>query len=109
MNPEVYSEQKEYEILAFAAELGGSSPEIDLHGMHAHEAGIETDTWLHRQFAAGEKAVRILHGRGDGSLRCAVHELLENHLLVAFFKDADDPKFVAGLTVVVFHQKNSST
>lgn len=56
-----------------AAEFGGT-PELDLHDVRDLSSGIyELDYFLNAQFMRRQRAVKIIHGRGTGAMRNAVH------------------------------------
>lgn len=103
-NPE-QQHQEECESRLFAAELGGRAPEVDLHGMDAVEASEVVDRFLHLQFMAGERVVKIVHGRGSGKLRETVHRLLKTHSLVEYYRDAQAFHSLAGVTYAVLVRK----
>lgn len=71
------------------AELGADVPEIDLHGMGVREAVDATERLLQGAFMHKERIVRIVHGRGDGTLRDVVRAHLEAHPNVRGFRTDD--------------------
>ena len=56
--------------------------QLDLRGQRRDEAAQELDRYLNEASLAGLKSVRIVHGKGSGAVRQAVHELLDSHPLV---------------------------
>ena len=58
-------------------------PELHLIGRTADEARETLEKYLDDAFLAGLPSVRIIHGKGTGTLRRTVHELLAGHPLVA--------------------------
>jgi len=54
-----------------------ASPLIDLHGMTVDEGRDAVDEFLNRALLAGDAEVRIVHGRGGGRLKAAVHARLK--------------------------------
>jgi DNA mismatch repair protein MutS2 len=62
---------------------GDVGPELHLLGRTADEAREALEKYLDDAFLAGLPTVRIIHGKGTGTLRRAVHELLTGHPLVA--------------------------
>jgi DNA mismatch repair protein MutS2 len=62
---------------------GDVGPELHLIGRTADEARETLEKYLDDAFLAGLPTVRIIHGKGTGTLRRAVHELLTGHPLVA--------------------------
>lgn len=84
-----------------AAEFGGC-PELDLHRVDDVSEGIHAlDQFLHQQFMAGERAVKIIHGRGTGAMRRAVQEHLARVPFVEVFRDSQDTGELLGVTVAV--------
>ena len=55
------------------------SPEIDLHGFRAEEAMAVLDVFLDRALRLGYRRVKIIHGKGTGTLRQATHRHLRQH------------------------------
>jgi DNA mismatch repair protein MutS2 len=88
------------ESLFFAAEMGADVPELDLHGLSRREAEYDLDQFIDRQFAAGEKVLRVVHGRGTGTLRRFIHGFLSNHDQVKDYKNASQPHQIGGVTLV---------
>ncbi|MBI3328012.1 MAG: Smr/MutS family protein, partial [Nitrospinae bacterium] len=64
---------------------GDVSPELNLIGWRVDDALPHLDKYLDRASAAGLQRVRIIHGKGSGRLRQAVHQLLTSHPLVKAF------------------------
>jgi len=76
------------------------SPEIDVRGMAADEALLLVDQRLDGAFRAGLEELRIVHGKGTGTLRRAVREMLSKHALVRSHASAPPRKGGDGVTVV---------
>ncbi len=55
------------------------SPEIMLRHMHVEEALYALDKYINDAILANLTTIRIVHGKGEGILRKAVHEYLKNH------------------------------
>jgi DNA mismatch repair protein MutS2 len=89
------------ESLLFLAEAGGDVPEADLHGLRWDEARSAAEALVQRVFVRGERAVRVVHGKGEGRLRDALHGWLAAHPLVAGFRDATD----GGSTLAALHHR----
>ncbi len=53
------------------------SPEIDLRGMNAEDAVITLEKYIDNAVMARLESVRIIHGKGTGVLRAAVHSSLK--------------------------------
>ncbi len=64
-------------------EKTGVASEIQLIGRTAEEARDLVEKYLDDAFLAGLPSVRVIHGKGTGTLRRVVHELLAAHPLVA--------------------------
>jgi len=74
--------------------------ELRLRRLTVDEALPKLDHYLNAAFMAGLSTVRIVHGKGIGVLRRAVHETLAGHPLVKSFRYGDWGEGGAGVTVV---------
>ena len=75
------------------------SQEVEVRGRTIEEAIPAVEQFLDRSARAGHGRVRVIHGRGTGTLRRAVRELLERHPLVTRFEPADSREGGEGVTV----------
>jgi len=73
---------------------------IDLRGRRVDEAIQEVVRLVDEAVAAGLPSVEILHGKGTGALRSAIHEYLAGRGDVAGFEEAPVEQGGAGVTVV---------
>ena len=82
-------------------ELFGQSPstELKLIGMRAEDAMLSLERYLDAAFSAGLLYVRIVHGKGAGTLRQVVHETLENSPMVKRWEAALKNEGGGGATV----------
>jgi DNA mismatch repair protein MutS2 len=81
-----------------AAARGDVSDQADVRGRPAHEAREEVRRLVDEAALAGLREVRVVHGRGTGTLRKAVRDELAKHPLVGSTQsDADDGATVASL------------
>lgn len=71
---------------------------IDLHAFAPRDVPSVVDDYLEAARDAGFLLVRLIHGRGKGIQRAAVHRLLSAHQLVEEFWDA--PESHLGATMV---------
>ena len=76
------------------------SPELDLRGMTVDEALPLVDQRLDDAARAGIAELRIIHGKGTGTLRQAVREMLRKHALVRTSASAESRAGGDGVTVV---------
>jgi DNA mismatch repair protein MutS2 len=74
--------------------------EIHLRGLRVEAAVYELDRYLDRAAVARHERVRIVHGKGTGAVRAAVHERLKDHPLVRSFRLAEADEGDSGATVV---------
>ena len=74
--------------------------EVDLRGMNADEALFETDRFLDAAVMAGLGQVTLIHGKGTGVLRAAIHAHLKTHPSVAEFRLGAYGEGETGVTVV---------
>lgn len=76
------------------------NPELDLHAMTVDDAIPLMEEYLDVAFRAGLKEVRIVHGKGTGTLRQAVMRGLKKHPLVRSYRIGDRFEGSTGATVV---------
>lgn len=74
--------------------------QIDLRGWRADDALRELDQYLHDNYMSGQNTVRIVHGKGTGALRKAIHDQLSGHPLVRSLETEDPKQGGEGVTVV---------
>lgn len=74
--------------------------EIEVRGMTLDEALPLVEEHLDAAFRAGLRHLRIVHGKGSGTLRRAVRELLSSHPLVKSYRPAEPREGGEGVTVV---------
>jgi dsDNA-specific endonuclease/ATPase MutS2 len=72
----------------------------DLHNLRVHEAMIILDKFLDTALHEGLNQVSIIHGKGEGILKAAVHEHLKTSRYVRNFKLAEYGQGDSGVTVV---------
>jgi len=70
--------------------------------MGREEALAELERFLEEAKAMGLKVVRVVHGKGEGILRQAVHEYLRGRKDVKSFRLAPPAGGGAGVTIVEF-------
>ncbi len=73
--------------------------ELNLRGLRVEEGIPRLDKYLDDAYLAGLPSVRIVHGKGTGTLRRAVREQLEGHPLVASYRPGDQHEGGDGVTV----------
>jgi DNA mismatch repair protein MutS2 len=76
------------------------SSELQLLGKTRQEARDAVERYLDDAFLAGLPEVRLVHGKGTGALRKAIHELLAVHPLVESFRLGESYEGGGGATVV---------
>ncbi len=74
--------------------------ELHLRGLRVDAALYELDRYLDRAALAGREQVRVVHGKGTGAVRAAVHEHLKDHPLVRSFRLGEADEGDSGATVV---------
>lgn len=78
------------------------SPEINLIGMTSDEAIMTLDKYLDDAFLSHISPVRIVHGKGSGILRNAVHNYLKRQKHVKSFRLGSFGEGDYGITIVEF-------
>jgi len=76
--------------------------EISLRGQRVEDALVNLDRYLDAAYAAGLRSARIIHGKGTGTLRDAVHKELKQRNYVERYEFAPDNQGGEGVTVVYF-------
>lgn len=74
--------------------------ELSLRHLTADEALFRLDRYLNDAFMGGLYQVRIVHGKGTGTLRQAVHRVLGHHPLVKSFRLGIYGEGETGVTIV---------
>ncbi len=74
--------------------------ELDLRGQASDEALIELDRFIDGAIMSGMHAVTVIHGKGTGVLRQAVHTALRTHRQVASFRLGKYGEGEQGVTIV---------
>ena len=74
--------------------------ELHLRQLTIDEALPKLDKYLNDAFMAGLYQVRIIHGKGTGTLRQVVREKLSHHPLVESYRPAGYGEGGAGVTIV---------
>ena len=73
---------------------------LDLHTFAPSELGSLLPEWLEASRAAGLRELRIVHGKGTGTLRRSVEALLARSPLVASYRTAGEGAGGWGATLV---------
>ena len=79
--------------------------EIRLRHLTVDEALLKLDQYLDDAFMAGLYQVRVVHGKGTGTLRQAVREQLAKHSLVKSYRPGGYGEGGAGVTIVQLAEK----
>lgn len=79
------------------------SPEINLIGQTTDEAVSRLDKYLDDAYLAHLPTVRVVHGRGTGALKAAVHRRLKQLKYVKEFRLGEYGEGDTGVTIVTFH------
>ncbi len=69
--------------------MGAVDDVLDLHTFRADECADLVAEYVRAAREAGLTTVRIVHGKGTGTLRRLVHAVLEKHADVVSFRQAD--------------------
>lgn len=81
--------------------LDAPSYRLDLRGKRVEETTFDVERFLDDAHASGLERVEILHGKGTGALRRAVHDMLKERRDVADFRSAPIEHGGDGITIVV--------
>ena len=111
--PEAVSEAKETEKLKQKntgigrlkmSKTATISPEVNLIGLNSDEAIMKLDKYLDDAFLSHISPVRIVHGKGSGILRNAVHNYLKRQKHVKSFRLGSFGEGDYGVTIVEFKE-----
>jgi len=100
---EVEGVEKAAEVITIATSFPPSappSPEIEVRGMTVGEAMPLIEQHLDAAFRAGMPQVRIVHGKGTGTLRRAIRDALRGHPLVKSLSTPLPKEGGEGVTIV---------
>ena len=75
-------------------------PEIDLRGLMVHEGREKVEKYLDDAYLASLSQVTIIHGKGTGTLRSAIHNQLKKHPYVKKFRLGEYGEGEDGVTIV---------
>ena len=79
--------------------------EVHLRQLTVDEAMLKLDKFIHDAFMAGLWEVRIVHGKGTGTIRRVVKEALAKHPLVKSYRLGIYGEGEAGVTIVELAQR----
>ena len=80
-------------------EVESPGVEVSLRGMRADDALDILEKYLDRAYLAGLPYVRIVHGKGTGTLRKLARDLMRQHPLVAEIREAAQYEGGEGVTI----------
>ncbi|MEG0877871.1 MAG: endonuclease MutS2 [Oscillospiraceae bacterium] len=80
--------------------MRSANMEINLLGMSVEEALMETDNFIDSGILNGQNTLYIIHGKGTGALRKAIHAHLRGNKSVRTFRLGQYGEGEAGVTVV---------
>lgn len=75
------------------------TPEIDLHGMRVEEAMKFVEKKVNDAILAGADGLRVVHGKGSGKIKGALHKFLKGLEVVKHFRGDEKNE---GVTWVYF-------
>jgi len=78
------------------------SVELHLRGLRVDEALSRLDRYLDDAYRSQAPFARIVHGKGTGTLRSAVREVLRSHPFVSSFRGGEQGEGDSGVTIVKF-------
>ena len=93
------AERKKYASGIARAKKSSISSEVDLRGMLTLEAIDKLDKYIDDAYLAGISPVTIIHGKGTGALRQAVHDYLRRSPGVKSYRLGQFGEGDAGVTI----------
>ena len=79
--------------------------ELRLRYLTVDEALPKVEKFLHDAYIAGFQQIKIIHGKGSGTLRLLVRRELGRHSLVKSFRAGEKWEGGEGVTIVEFSEK----
>jgi DNA mismatch repair protein MutS2 len=79
--------------------------ELRLRYLTVDEALPRVEKFLHDAYVAGFQQIKIIHGKGSGTLRLLVRRELGRHSLVKSFRAGENWEGGEGVTIVEFSEK----
>jgi len=89
----------------YRANITPAIGEVYLRQLTVDDALPKLDKYLNDAFMAGLYQVRVIHGKGTGTLRRVIREQLAKHPLVKSYRAGDYGEGGAGVTMVELVQK----
>lgn len=77
--------------------------ELDLHTFLPRDCADVVEEYVRAAQEAGFASVRIIHGKGKGTLRRTVHAVLDRHPAVRGYRLGDERSGAWGATLVELH------
>ena len=79
--------------------------EVRLRHLTVDEALFKLDQYIHDAFMAGLYQVKVIHGKGTGTIRQVAHEYLAHHPLVKSYRLGEYGEGGSGVTIVELSSK----
>jgi DNA mismatch repair protein MutS2 len=73
---------------------------IEVRGQTLDEALPSVEEFIDRSYRAGNRRLEVVHGKGTGTLRQAVRQMLRSHPLVSTFAGGERHEGGDGVTIV---------
>ena len=89
----------------YRANITPAIGEVYLRQLTVDDALLKLDKYLNDAFMAGLYQIRVIHGKGTGTLRQVIREQLAKHPLVKSYRAGDYGEGGAGVTMVELVQK----
>lgn len=89
----------------YHAHMTPAVDEVHLRHLTVDEALLKLDKYLNDAFMAGLYQIRVVHGKGTGTLRRVVQEQLAKHPLVKSYRPGEYGEGGNGVTVVELASK----
>lgn len=93
---------KTEQVSTFRVQRASASfkPELDIRGYMADDGWFAVDKYIDEAIMSGVNTIRIIHGKGTGALRNALHNFMRNDKRISSFRLGAYGEGDAGVTVV---------
>lgn len=105
LSPAAIPHESRAEVPVFVEGTESISPEINLVGCTVEESTRCLEKHLDVAFVGGLRRVRVIHGKGTGTLRKGIHKFLLGHTLVERFHLAEIGEGGSGATIVALKER----
>lgn len=80
--------------------IGDANSRLDVRGQYPQDAELEVENRIAESLMSNTHELTVVHGKGTGALRKAIHSLLRQHPAVQHYREGELNEGGAGVTIV---------